>query len=420
MPDIKPFRGILYNQEAVELGDVVAPPYDVISPQQQAFLYEKSSYNIIRLILGRERDRYASAARCLEEWRQKEILIQDGQPCMYVLTQTFHVAGNEKNRRGFVAACHLEDIGKGSIFPHEKTLAKPIKDRLQLFQSTNALFSQIFGLYSDTKHLLGKYLDADLPVTGEVEYEGVVHRISRLNDPLAIASIAEYLKNQKVCIADGHHRYETALLYRDLQRLKNPRHSGREAYNFVPMYFTNMNDPGLHVLPTHRVLRNIVGFDAASFLEELKGYFQLSVEPSAEKLLTHLREKKTGAFGLVLPRSPRFLLLALKSFSTPFARRGPGKLPTLDVELLHSLILGEILKLSASSLQNDGNIDFEKDEAKVIQAVSQGEAQAAFLLNPTPVEKVRVAAESGKPMPQKSTFFFPKLLSGLLSYSFAD
>lgn len=420
MPDIKPFRGILYNQEAVELGDVVAPPYDVISPQQQAYLYEKNPYNVVRLILGRERDWYATAARCLEDWRQNEILIQDDQPCVYVLSQTFDVAGKQRTRRGFVAACRLEDIGKGSIFPHEKTLAKPIKDRLQLFQATDALFSQIFALYSDARHLLGKHLDAELPLAGEVEFEGVVHRISRLSDPFAIASISEYLQNQNVCIADGHHRYETALLYRDLRRLKNPHHNGREAYNFVPVYFTNMNDPGLQVLPTHRVLRNVAGFNAASLLDELKGYFQLSVEPSAEKMLAHLRAKKTGAFGLALQRSPRFLLLTLKSFSTPFARRGAGKLPGLDVELLHTLIFGEVLKLPVNSLEGEGIIDFEKDELKAVQAVADGGAQAAFFLNPTPVEKIRIAAESGRPLPQKSTFFYPKLLSGLLTYSFAD
>ncbi len=420
MPDIKPFRGILFNPDRVKLEDVVAPPYDVITPPMQSYLYERSIFNIVRLVLGRETNYYDSAKRLFEEWRASGVLVREEEPCLYHLEQTFEFEGRRRRRRGIIAACRIEDFGKGSIYPHERTLAKPVKDRLMLFQSTDAMFSQILALYPDSQHRLDKLLENVYPPAAEVEFEGIHNRLSRIADPVTIASFEDYLQGQKAFIADGHHRYETAILHRDLRRLKNPGHTGREGYNFVPMFFTSMNDPDLLVLPTHRILHGLAEFDTTSFLEELKPYFELHVEQSLSRLMSRLTAQKGQAFGLIVPESPRFILMTLKAFNVPFAQRNPRRLPALDVELLHAVILRDILHISEESLRSNTNLEYEQDATKALQRIEKDQAKAVFLLNPTPVEKVRMAAEAGEVLPQKSTFFYPKLLSGLVTYSFSD
>src|ERR1041385_8899143 len=404
MPEIKPFRGILYNPKKVELADVVAPPYDVISPQQQQELYDRSPFNIVRLILGREENRYSSAARYLEQWRGENILITDEATSIYILSQTFEMPdGKQVQRRGFIVACILEDLGKGSIFPHERTHSKPKEDRFQLFQATNVMFSQIFGLYSDPKHILDKYLIISAAPELKVEFEGVMNTLSKLKDPSAIAAISEFLKSEKILVADGHHRYETALLYRNAQRMKNPNHTGKEAYNFVPMFVTNMSDPGLVVLPTHRLVHSLNRFSQKELLEALQEYFYIDIQPSADEMIRNLEARKTESFGLAMPKEPEFVLLRFNKNSTLKMNDVPDVLGSLDVGILHSLIFKKILHISEDDQAKKLNLEYEKDAHRAIEMVKAGRTQMAFLMNPTRVEQVRAVAESGLTMPQKST-----------------
>ena len=424
MPEITPFRGIFYNLVKVKLGDVVAPPYDVISPEQQNQLYVASPYNVVRLILGREEDRYASAARYFEQWRAEQILMRDEVPSIYLLAQDFKTPeGTSVERSGFIVRCKLEDFGKGSILPHEKTLAKPKEDRLRLFQATHANFSQIFSLYADPFHAVEASFDAAMEGSAVMDttFEGVRNRLWRINDASTVTAIRQSMANKTALIADGHHRYETALAYRDSMKANNPRHTGNEPYNFIMMYFTNVHSEGLVILPTHRILHGLPHFDMQGFLTKLKADFDFEIRQNAEELLAKLKSHDRYAFGIVAAR--QFILCWLKDpsrLSTSLSSAMPEVVKKLDVTVLHSLILEKILGISKVAQEQKQNLDYVKDAHEAIRSVSDGKAQVAFLMNPTPVGDVRAVAEAGSTMPQKSTYFYPKLLSGLIMNSLKE
>lgn len=424
MPDIKPFRGIFYNPEFVPLARVLAPPYDVISPQQQTALYDADPHNVVRLILGREEDPYGSAAGYLREWMEKGILSIDDVPAFYLLAQTFRVAGSQSvTRRGIVAACRLEDLGKGSILPHEKTLSAPKEDRLRLFQATHAMFSQIFGLYSDPHHELDEHFSqCSTPSAAvDVTFEGVQNRLWRVRDGQRVSAIADFLRDKPILIADGHHRYETALLYRDSFRFKSPLHTGEEPYNFVPMFLTNMHDPGLVILPTHRLIYGIPDFDPLKLKLGLKNYFKLTDCDDAEQMMTLLRNHEQHAYGLVLRgRDPYHVMSIEDERYVAHEPSVPESVSSLDVSVLHTLVVKQILNISDEQQETKMFLEYDQDGARAIRAVREGKAQAVFLMNPTRIEQVRAVASAGMVMPQKSTFFYPKLLSGLVMYSFGE
>ncbi len=422
MPEIQPFKAILYNTKKVNLSDVVAPPYDVISHPLQTELYNRSAYNVVRLILGKEENRYASAALHLNKWKDETILCPDEEPALYVLTQTYMLQdGKQVTRKGFIAACRIEELGKGSIFPHEKTLSKPKEDRLKLFNATEAMFSQIFSIYSDEKLSLN---DALYSITStraqlEVEFDNVLNRVWKLTDKQNLQQIGEYFKSNNVLIADGHHRYETAFAYMNSKKEHNIGHTGREPYNFVPMFFTNMNDPGLIILPTHRIVHSLIDFDISGFMQKLEHYFHVTIYSNQNQILRNLPLRKHN-FGMILPTALGFILLELKSTFMLNEFQIPAVVANLDVTILHTLILKHILGISLEAQEEKLNLEYEKDSQQAIDAVRDGRAQIAFILNPTPIEQVKLVAESGYVLPQKSTYFYPKLLSGLVNYSFSE
>ncbi len=422
MPDIKPFRGILYDGGRVDFNDVVAPPYDVISPEQQASLYKRHLNNVVRLILNNEEDPYGGASRKYREWREHSILRQDDVPSLYVLAQSFSDAdGKLIERWGCIAACRLEEIGKGSIYPHEKTLSGPREDRLRLFQSTNAMFSQIFSLYNDPRGILDAPTRSVISAAPAVDvvFEGVRNRLWRLDDERHRNTIVSYLADEKVLIADGHHRYETALAYRNSRRLKNPDHTGKEPYNFVPMFFTNMQDPGLIIYPTHRLVHSLPSFNPVKLLAEAEKYFVVTESSSPDAFLGELRSIRKGGLGLALGSPNRFVVLrAREAVSRAATEHLPAVLADLDVTLLHTIILKNILGMSDEAQEKKLFLKYEKETQRAISAAGAGEAQAAFIMNPTRIEQVKAVAASGMVMPQKSTFFYPKILSGLVLYSF--
>lgn len=422
MPSIKPFKGIFYNHRTVNIDDVVAPPYDVISPELQTTLYDRHPANVVRLIYGREEDRYTSAARYFSEWQASGILERDEKESVYLLLQNFLLHdGSRVERKGFIAACELEDIGKGSIVPHERTLANPKEDRFKLFHSTKAMFSQIFSLYNDPHHVLDIIFDRSkkTPPMFDVVFEEIRNRIWKVSDNDTIELIRQFLADRRVYIADGHHRYETALIYRDSMRLQYSS-KGTEPFNFVPMFFTNMYDPGLIVLPTHRILHSIPAFSRQKLLEKLRSFFITETKQSLPQLESALRAEKSRSFGLIIGNPLEFILLRSNQSNASLEHEIPNVLADLDVTILHSIIIKDILGVSEEDQIKKKNLDYVKEAQQAYDYVHEGKAQAAFLMNPTRVDQVCAVAESGYTMPQKSTYFYPKLLSGLVMYSFID
>lgn len=420
MPEIIPFRGVLYNQSKVNIDDVVAPPYDVISPEQQQKLYERNPYNVIRLILGREDDRYTSAANHLKEWQGRQILVRDEKPAFYIICQTFNGSnGKPITRRGFIALCRLEEFEKKIVLPHEKTLAKPREDRFKLFKATDSNFSQVFSLYSDSEKNVDRVMNGFAKASPliDVVFEDVHNRVWRLQDDEAIGKIQDFMRSKQVLIADGHHRYETALAYRDLMKSQNPHHTGNELYNYVMMFFTNVDDEGLVIYPTHRIVHSLKQFDAKGFLQNIEQHFIVREFNEREALLQALSSSSARSFGLTIQGDSLFYLLSLKPTSVVselVKDQLPQEVKELDVTLLHSVILRDILGISVEAQEQKLNIDYVRDAVDAFDAVHSKKAQLAFVMNPTKIQEVRTIAKADYTMPQKSTYFYPKLLSGLV------
>ena len=420
MPEILPFRGLRYNQKKVDMYNVVAPPYDVISPQHQKRLYERSPYNVVRLILGREEDRYASAASFLKQWKHDEVLLPDGEPSFYLLHQTFQ--GRDDTtivRKGMIALCRLEEFDKKIVLPHEKTLSKPREDRLKLMKSTGANFSQIFSFYSDPEKKIDHHFNGTsktAPIM-DVTYEDVQNQVWRISDSSVIRAVQDDLRSKQVLIADGHHRYETALEYRELMRSANPGQTGNEPYNYVMMFFTNVDDEGLVIYPTHRLVHSLPSFEPARFLEAVSRHFIVREFKDEEAAVSALESSSVPSFAVLMQGNPSIQMLSLRPASVPsevVSDDVPDIVKQLDVTVLHSVILKDILGISPEAQVQKKNLEYVRDSQEAFQAVLKGSAQLAFVMNATKIQQVRDVAVSGYTMPQKSTFFYPKLLSGLV------
>jgi uncharacterized protein (DUF1015 family) len=418
MATIRPFKGIRYNQQKVNMRTVVAPPYDVITPADQNAYYDRDPFNIVRLILGREADRYTASAQAFAEWQESGVLIRDTRPAIYPLVQTFtSTTGAQVQRKGFIALCHLEEFSKGIVLPHEKTLSKAKEDRFKLFSATNSNFSQIFGLYSDPRKNIDEFVTPvhrTTPVI-DVEFEGVRNQLWALDDDAVIGKIAKLVDPMQILIADGHHRYETGLAYRDLMRSKNPNHTGTELYNYVMMFFTNLDDEGLVIFPTHRVVHSVPSFDAAAMLETLKSHFTLESHPTHVAMTTALASKPHYAYGIITKGAFHVATLKDGRFLDELVPQSvPAEVKDLDVVLLHTYILGRLLNISVEAQEKKLNIHYLQKIEECAGEVASGVAQVAFIVNSTKIDQVRAVAKAGHTMPQKSTFFYPKLISGLV------
>jgi len=441
MAKIIPFKGILYNKEKIrDMKDVVAPPYDVISPPEQEELYKRHENNVVRLILGKESDsdtpdnnRYTKAKDSFDSWQKDSILIKDAFPSIYVYSQEYHLGeteGFEKKRRlGFIALSKLENFGEGKIHPHENTLAKPKEDRLKLMQHCNANFSSIFGLFSDPSKRIDSVLKDYMrhsPLYDLVDDAGMRHTLWAIRDNKVIQIITGVMSDKQVFIADGHHRYETAINYRNEMREKLPNFTGEELYNYVMMYFTNTNSEGLSILPIHRLVSNLSNFDKKKIIKKAGEFFnieKLSLNESDEKtvkqkLFSDMKErgKKEHIFGMYLGND-EYLLLTLKDEDVLDRLITNSRHPSwkkLDVTILHTLLIEKVLGVSEKNLAEQKNITYTISEDEAIKDVKAGKYQIALFLNPTKIEEVKDVAAAGEKMPQKSTFFYPKLLTGLV------
>jgi len=424
MTEIKPFKGVRYNSKLVDLSMVVAPPYDVINEAQQEMYYKRHPYNVIRLILGKQHvddneknNRYTRARRFIDEWIQSHVLIKDDIPSIYVYIQRFKIHGKTYERHGFIALLRLES----NVYTHEKTLSKPKEDRFELMKACEANLSPIFVLYDDEKRCVECITISPKIHTllAHIKEENEEHFLYSVTDEKVINTVKNMLSKQRVYIADGHHRYETAIRYRDYMFSLYGRNEDA-SYNYIMAYFTNISDEGLVILPTHRVVHD-VSYSNEEFLEKVKPIFDVSIfsersdKPVLDKWIKEI-EKGGKAFGVKFYGDDH--LYILHNYRQNRLKNDPTHdvLKSLDVFILNKEILEGILGIPESTFTSGGKISYfhELDEA----LVSMKAGDVIFVLNPPSAKDVKAVALHSLNMPQKTTFFYPKLLSGLVFHMF--
>ncbi|MCX5634012.1 MAG: DUF1015 domain-containing protein [Phycisphaerae bacterium] len=428
--EIKAFKAYRFNPDVVgDNGKCIAPPYDVISPAQQKKLYEQNPYNIIRIILGKteptdndKKNQYSRAAEYLADWLNKKALKQDEKETIYAYVQNFEVAGKKYQRSGFIALGKLAQFGAG-VRPHEKTLDGPKADRLKLLQATAAQFELVFMLYDDpqrqTDEIIEKATANKKSIIEFADDDGVKHSLYPIDSQEDTKSLVKLMAQKEVLIADGHHRYETAMNYYNLT--KNP------AAQWLMMAFVNVHNKGLVILPTHRLVGNLKNYDTDELIKKLPSNFKITefeykkseTKEKAKSLmmkrLGKAFEQGQNAFGIYDGKSFYFISLenkdALKSLPMSDASK------SLDVVVLHKLILEGLLGIGDAQLAGETNIEYIKDVGiaadEAMAKVDSGEKQILFFMNPTKAEQVKQVAAANEKMPQKSTFFYPKIFSGL-------
>jgi uncharacterized protein (DUF1015 family) len=444
MAEIYPFRALRYNPARVRLEDVVTQPYDKITPSAQARYYAASPGNLVRIILGKTEPRdnewnnvYTRAAAYFSDWRRNGILCRDDQPSFYAYSQRFRVAGTaasgsgatEYERRGFIGLGKLEEYDAGVIFRHEKTFSGPKTDRLNLLRATQAHFEQIFMLYSDPQQQIEGLLFPEESVPADIDVHdeyGVRHRVWKVSDPEVLDQVRAVMRDKKLIIADGHHRYETALNYRNECRARDAHqdepHHPEALYETMMMTFVNMDAEGLVILPTHRVVFGLPHFDVVRMVEQLRPYF--AVNPlrervnadSARQLLATKGRDNTAL--LAVTAAGDFMLEARNDGSADSLLAGLSpRQRNLDVTRLHKIVLEHVLGISEEDIRNQKHINYIREAEEAIARARQG-ANVSFLMNPVRIEQMRDIAFANEVMPQKSTDFYPKLLSGLTIYAF--
>ena len=429
MVDIAPFRGLLFNQgKTGPVDQVTAPPYDVISPEQQDALYKKNPYNVVRLILEKQypeddekKNRYTRSSVTFKKWIEDGVLVEDEKPGFYVYSQEYDYEGESVCRVGFFARVRAEDFSAGNICPHEFTLAKAKQDRMNLLKACRANFSPIFGLFSDPS---GE-IDASLNQTmkGEpfavIEENGVLNKAWRLDDDETLAFIMGQFHDKKIFIADGHHRYETALNYYK----ENKKEVVDSAH--VMMFLTNLDAQSLAVYPIHRLIKSPTFFDETVFMDQVKKYFAVTpldkgVEKNEiRKALDSVSEDEIVFCVYFGQGRGYFVKVKEKANILPLLEMGESEeLKVLDVAQLHTVVLKNILNIDTKQSSDQKYVTYKVDMVEALGRVDSGEFDLAFFMNATPVSEVRKLAEKGIRLPQKATFFYPKLLSGLVINKF--
>lgn len=433
MATIAPFRAWRYDPSKVRLENVATQPYDKISQEMQERYYGADPHNLVRIILGKPEpgddaitNVYSRAANHFRTWREQGVLRRDAEPSIYAYQQHFKVPGDPSGMRhrrtGFIALGKIQDYSDKVVFRHEQTLSKPKADRLNLLRATRAHFGQIFMLYRGAHDPLGSLT---LPPTLQViDDYGVDHRVWRIHDPRLISQVQYEMADKQLIIADGHHRYETAMAYRDEMRRQNPTAGPNAPWEYVMMTFVNMDAPGLIVLPTHRVVKAMEEFQISELLSRASQHFALEDvtgrfdQDQPLDLLGDDAPHYSYRTTLLAVAAERTYLLRIKPNAAESAL--PGISPQereLDVLQLHKLVLENALGMNEEDIRTQRYISYVRDPREAVAEVRSGAAQVAFLMNPVRVEQMRDIAFAGGVMPQKSTDFYPKLLSGLTIYA---
>lgn len=424
MATVYPFHGYRYNPEKVsDLNNVVTQPYDKIDSKKQESYYQSSDYNIVRLILGKGepgKNKYEKAAEYLDEWLDNDIIVQEDEACFYAYYQEYEVEGEKRIRKGFIGLGELE--GEDGVKAHENTMEGPKADRLNLMRATEANFGHIFMLYSDSQrkiiNLLNKVTDNDEPLAVVKDEDDNVHKVWKITDSEIMASIQKHMKDKTLYIADGHHRYQTAVNYRNECLEKGWKSNGIEGFNNRLMTFVNIDDPGMSILATHRLVYGIDNFDEDKLLQKAERDFVINKYNRKDELYNKMDEDKglKHTFGFKASDGEHYYSMTLKDESIMDlllpAKEEVWK--NLDVVILHKAILERYLDIDEEALAAKENTAYVRYRDQALAELEQGDYQAVFLLNPTQVEEVKAVADKNTRMPQKSTDFYPKLLTGLV------
>jgi uncharacterized protein (DUF1015 family) len=430
MPRVYPFKGIYYNIGKVENPSLVlTQPYDKIDQKLQEIYYNRHPFNLIRIIKGKDYpddtpvyNKYTRASELLEKWLEEKVLLQDKKPCIYPYYQYYNTPEGQKTRKGFVALVEVEELSKGKIFPHEQTHTKPIEDRLQLLRATGTYFGQIFMLYSDPQNkinnIIDKYILQHEPLISCKDDFNEIHKLWRIDSPQIIEEIKNLIEPKDIIIADGHHRYKSSYLYLKERGIKE----GTMAT------LINMDDVGLFIFPTHRVVYGLKDFDMRRFLNQCEKYFDISVYPFFDEdgealarieLIEDLKITglKNIAYGVVTKE--HYYLFKLKDRNIPLTQILQPKSPDwklLDVNVLHNIILEKFLGITQEDLQYERYVDYLRYADEVIERIKKNRYNIGFLLNPVKVEQIKKVVKNRETLPQKTTDFYPKLLSGIVMY----
>ena len=438
MADVIPFRGIFYNPDkANNLADVVTPPFDVISNAEQEVFYARSSHNVVRLILGKSsagdtpsHNPHSRAADYLQNWLAERSLVRDTAPAFYLTNLDFTIDNRPVTRSGLIAAVRLVPFDAGVILPHERTFSNVKSERLALMKACHANFSPIFAMVPDdaadfislTRHLSSERT----PDIAFKAHDGFQHKLWRIADSDSVKKISAALQARKLYIADGHHRYETALNYRNWVHAGHPNLSDGHPANFVMMYLCSMADPGLVIRPAHRLLRDVPSSAIDRLLVRAKPHFEIETisfrgserDGAIERFVGKLDGSGIGqSIGMAVKDRRAFYYLTLKNspdLNDLFGADCPGSLRQLDVTVLTRLILTEFLEFDQARLDNEKLIDYTTDAREAIARVDRGDFDVCFILNSTSVEQVRNVADQGLVMPRKATYFYPKVITGLV------
>jgi|Deesub1362A_J573_1020465.scaffolds.fasta_scaffold00151_70 uncharacterized protein (DUF1015 family) len=406
MVDILPFKGIRYALDEIE--KVVSPPYDVISPEERDEYYSRHEKNVIRLILGKDEEgdnesnnKYIRAREYLESWLKDGTLVRDEEPSIYAYYMDYLHDGKRKVLKGFIALCRLEEFEKKVILPHEETLRRAIEDRFELLKACRANFSQIYTLYSDPEKRIEDLLEKSFeePLI-DISVDGVRHRLWKISDKSTIEKVKSIMKEKQLFIADGHHRYTTALIFRDEMRKKGLN------YDYTLMYMANMDCGGVTILPAHRLIADLEELDFNRFLRQLEENFSIT-RASKQEMFEEMRRNR-HSYGLY-NGSYYYLKLQKNLMNEIFGNTKSKAWKNLAVTILRYLVIENVL-----GLNDEGHINYEIDAEKAIRAVDRGEYKMVFFVNPTRVEEVRDVALNGERMPGKATYFYPKPLTGLV------
>ncbi|UCD89441.1 MAG: DUF1015 domain-containing protein [Desulfobacterales bacterium] len=440
MARIAPFKGILYNTNTIKLADVVAPPFDVISKEEQENFHRCHPNNMTWLTLGKTTENdtntnnpYTRAADYLDTWLSKNILIKDVAPSYYLTSHTFPFEEKPITRYGLICLVGLEPFEKGIVLPHEKTFSKIKLQRLELMKACRANLSAIFSLYSDRENkILNKLKQAVLEKPADIDFidnNNHKHRLWRITDNHVHRYVAEALEDKTIFIADGHHRYETALKYQEWLTENNPGFNIDHPANYVMMYLCSMEDPGLIILPAHRMLNEVPERLRTSLISNAPQYFDVTTFPfektgkdQAKNNFTSALKSKSSlnCIGVVMKDRSELYLLTLKPkvMERKFGEELPAPLINVDVTVLAHIIFMELLEFDQARLDNERLIAYSSIAEDAIEAVAAGKHDIAFILNPTRIEQVRNIAENGLIMPRKATYFYPKVITGQVLNSF--
>jgi len=432
MVEISPFRGITYNKEKTgKLDGIMSPPYDIISEKMQSELYEKHPYNFVKLILGKQfpddtekNNRYTRARKLFDEWQKQSILLESDKSAIYPYKIEYIINNKTKTMNGFFVLLKLDPDYK-LVKAHERTLSKPKADRLNLMRACHANLEPIQLLYIDEDDIIRKKMDGalDNPIIEVTGYDGFTHKLWKLDDEDIISMITNKLKDEILFIADGHHRYQTAINYADELKEKTGNNEDNASFNYRMVILANMFDEGLSILPTHRLLK-MPGLDLKELIEKLGEFFTIEekgidnkgkeYDEIGKNVMKDIETKSGHKFALYCKNKYYVLTLKDEGVMDKLARDRSLTWRTLDVSILHKIILEKLLGINEKNLED--HVKYTRVDGEAIQFVEEEKFDFSFLMNATKIEELKAIADAGEHMPQKSTYFLPKMLSGLVIY----